>query len=43
VHQLRTLSVEDLAQSLGGLAPETIHGAHLAIDAARAIAKKLQS
>jgi nitrogen fixation NifU-like protein len=43
VHQLRTISVEDLAQSLGGLPPETIHGAQLAIDAARAIAKKLQS
>lgn len=41
--QLRTISVEDLAQALGGLPPETIHGAHLAIDAARAIAKKVQS
>ena len=39
-HQLHQISVEDLAQSLGGLPPETIHGAHLAIDAWRAIAKK---
>ena len=38
--QLHQISVEDLAQSLGGLPPETIHGAHLAIDAWRAIARK---
>src|SRR5262245_7445737 len=43
VHRLRELSVEDLSQSLGGLPAETIHGAHLAIDAARAIAKQLHS
>jgi nitrogen fixation NifU-like protein len=42
MHQLREISVDDLSQSLGGLPAETIHGAHLAIDAARAIAKKLQ-
>jgi nitrogen fixation NifU-like protein len=40
--QLRDISVEDLAQSLGGLPAETIHGAHLAIDAARAVEKKLR-
>jgi len=39
---LREVSIDDLTQSLGGLPEETIHGAHLAIDAARAIAKKLQ-
>jgi len=42
VVKLRQISIEDLSQSLGGLPAETIHGAHLAIDAARAIAKKLQ-
>lgn len=42
LHYLRGVSVEDLSQSLGGLPAETIHGAHLAVDAARAIAKKLQ-
>jgi nitrogen fixation protein NifU and related proteins len=43
LHQLPQISVEDLSQSLGGLPLETIHGAHLAIDAARALAKKLQA
>ena len=42
LQQLGEISVEDLSQSLGGLPAETIHGAYLAIDAARAIAKKLQ-
>ena len=42
-HQLREISVESLSQSLGGLPAETIHGAHLSIDAARALAKKLES
>jgi nitrogen fixation protein NifU and related proteins len=40
--RLRGIAVEDLAQSLGGLPAETIHGAHLAIDVARAVARKLQ-
>ena len=40
--QVSEMSVEELSQSLGGLPAETIHGAHLAVDAARAIAKKLQ-
>jgi nitrogen fixation protein NifU and related proteins len=35
-------TVETLAQSLGGLPAETLHGAHLAVDAARAIAGKLR-
>jgi nitrogen fixation protein NifU and related proteins len=42
LHQTGDISVEELARSLGGLPAETIHGAHLAIEAARAIAKKLQ-
>src|SRR5262250_1195836 len=36
------ISVEELSRSLGGLPAETIHGAYLAVDAARATAKKLQ-
>lgn len=43
LQQLGQISVEDLSQSLGRLPAETIHGAHLAIDAAHAIAKKLQT
>ena len=39
--RLRELSVEELAKSLGGLPVETLHGAHLAIDAARALADKV--
>ena len=42
VQRLRDLSVEELAQSFGGLPAETVHGAHLAIEAARAVAEKLQ-
>ena len=42
LERLREIAVEELSRSLGGLPAETIHGAHLAIDAARAIAKKLQ-
>jgi nitrogen fixation NifU-like protein len=42
VENLRQISIHDLSESLGGLPSETIHGANLAIDAARAIAKKLQ-
>lgn len=40
--RLSEISVDDLAQSLGGLPAETLHGAHLAIDAARALASKGQ-
>jgi nitrogen fixation protein NifU and related proteins len=39
--RLREISVDELAQSLGGLPAETLHGAHLAVDAARALATKL--
>jgi nitrogen fixation protein NifU and related proteins len=39
--RLREISVDELAQSLGGLPAETLHGAHLAIDAAHALATKL--
>lgn len=41
LESLTQVSVESLAQSLGGLPAETMHGAHLAVDAARAIAEKL--
>jgi len=40
--RLREISVDELARSLGGLPVETLHGAHLAIDAARALARKVQ-
>jgi nitrogen fixation NifU-like protein len=40
--QAGRISIDELSRSLGGLPAETIHGAHLAIEAARAIAKKLQ-
>jgi len=43
VERVRQISIEDLSESLGGLPAETIHGAHLAIEAARAIAEKLKS
>src|SRR5215469_15434062 len=39
---LRQITPEALANSFGGLPPETIHGAHLAVDAARAVAAKLR-
>jgi len=42
LHQTRDISVEELSRSLGGLPAETIHGAHLAIEAARANGKRLQ-
>jgi nitrogen fixation NifU-like protein len=42
VRSARDISVEELSRSLGGLPAETIHGAHLAVEAAHAIAKKLQ-
>jgi len=41
LESLTQISVESLAQSLGGLPAETMHGAHLTVDAARAIAEKL--
>lgn len=41
VDALRRTSLLELSASLGGLPAETIHGAHLAIDAARALAQKL--
>src|SRR5438046_1104361 len=39
---LNQISAENLAHSLGGLPAETMHGAHLAVDAVRSIARKLQ-
>ena len=38
---LNKISVETIAHALGGLPAETIHGAHLAVDAARAVVAKL--
>ena|SRR5579863_7516142 len=39
--ELNTINVESLAASFGGLPSETVHGAHLAVDATRALAKQL--
>jgi nitrogen fixation NifU-like protein len=39
--ELKAISAEEIAESLGGLPAETFHGAHLAVDAARALADKL--
>lgn len=39
--ELSAITAESLAEAFGGLPPETIHGAHLAVDAARALAKQL--
>lgn len=39
--RLCEISIDELAQSLGGLPAETLHGAHLAIDGARALAAKV--
>jgi nitrogen fixation protein NifU and related proteins len=41
VHMLNEVSVDGLAEALGGLPAETIHGAHLAVDAARAVSVRL--
>ena len=41
VASLDQVSVASLANALGGLPQETIHGAHLALDAARAVLAKL--
>ena len=38
---LNEISVESLADALGGLPQETIHGAHLAVDAVRAVLAQL--
>jgi nitrogen fixation protein NifU and related proteins len=38
---LNAISADWLAESFGGLPAETIHGAHLAVDAAHALAKQL--
>lgn len=43
VRRLNDVSVDDLAEALGGLPAETIHGAHLAVDAARAVHAKIRS
>jgi nitrogen fixation NifU-like protein len=43
LESLTQISVETLAQSLGGLPAETRHGAHLAVDAAHAIGTKLST
>jgi len=37
VEALAGMSVDTLASSFGGLPPESLHGAHLAADAARAL------
>ena len=41
IGDLNTISAESLATSFGGLPTETMHGAHLAVDAALALAKQL--
>ena len=40
---LGEVSAETLAAALGGLPEETMHGAHLAVDAARAVLNQLQA
>lgn len=40
---LRHVTPESLAHSLGGLPAETMHGAHLAVDAARAVLHALST
>ena len=42
VEGLGQVSAESLASSFGGLPPETLHGAYLAADAARALLAELQ-
>ena len=41
IDSLAEMSTERIADALRGLGPETIHGAHLAVDAARAVSSKL--
>ena len=43
VSALREITAETLAASFGDLPPETIHGAHLAADAAQALLTKLKA
>jgi NifU-like protein involved in Fe-S cluster formation len=43
VSALREITADALAASFGGLPPETIHGAHLAADAAQALLTKLKA
>jgi NifU-like protein involved in Fe-S cluster formation len=42
IEMLEKVSVEAIAAALGGLPPETIHGAHLAVDAAHAVYSRLR-
>jgi nitrogen fixation NifU-like protein len=39
--EIKSITAESIAASFGGLPPETFHGAHLAADAAQALAAKL--
>jgi len=41
-NDLQAITLRDLSEAFGTLPAETIHGAHLAVDAAQAIAAKLQ-
>jgi nitrogen fixation protein NifU and related proteins len=43
IGELREITADALSVSFGQLPPETIHGAHLAADAAQALATKLAS
>lgn len=43
ISQLGSIRLQELSDALGTLPPETIHGAHLAVDAAKALAAQLQS
>ena len=43
VNELKEITVEVVAASFGELPPETIHGAHLAADAAQALHAKLRT
>lgn len=38
---LDAITAQSFAESFGGLPPETMHGAHLAVDAVRALGKQL--
>jgi nitrogen fixation protein NifU and related proteins len=43
IHAIAEITPETLAASFGELPPETMHGAHLAVDAAQALLVKLRS
>jgi nitrogen fixation NifU-like protein len=43
IRELYEITVETISASFGELPPETIHGAHLAADAARALLAKLRT